>query len=244
MILGQKPISDTSKRIFYKTIKNKGFLYEIVSNEENSVDVDKFDYLCRDSYNVGVKNIHFDPIQLIENTKIINNSLSFNCDQDYCIYGLFQARYQMFKSVYTERINVGINHMIADALLKANSKFKFTEILHNPAEYIKITDCIFDFIEHSKCPELNESRAILQRIKYRDLYKFCGEVILDPHTEKRIGEIENEKIANYGIGIDPRDFVISKFKINYGCKDKNPVENIWFYNNDSGIFSTYFIPGL
>jgi hypothetical protein len=32
------------------------FLFDIVSNSRNSVDVDKFDYLQRDAYNVGIKS--------------------------------------------------------------------------------------------------------------------------------------------------------------------------------------------
>jgi HD superfamily phosphohydrolase len=37
------------------------FLFDIVSNSRNSVDVDKFDYLQRDAYNVGIKSTCVDP---------------------------------------------------------------------------------------------------------------------------------------------------------------------------------------
>ena len=35
--------------------EEKGYLFEIVANKKNSVDVDKFDYIARDCYNVGLK---------------------------------------------------------------------------------------------------------------------------------------------------------------------------------------------
>jgi deoxynucleoside triphosphate triphosphohydrolase SAMHD1 len=36
-------------------LDERSFLYEIVANKKNSVDVDKFDYIARDCYNVGLR---------------------------------------------------------------------------------------------------------------------------------------------------------------------------------------------
>lgn len=41
---------------------HKTFLYDIVANARNSVDVDKFDYLSRDAHNLGMK-IRYTPIR-------------------------------------------------------------------------------------------------------------------------------------------------------------------------------------
>ncbi|KAF3860554.1 hypothetical protein F7725_000809 [Dissostichus mawsoni] len=40
----------------YKGRPEKSFLYEIVNNKINGIDVDKFDYFARDSYHLGIKN--------------------------------------------------------------------------------------------------------------------------------------------------------------------------------------------
>ena len=36
--------------------KSKRFIYDIVANSRNSIDVDKFDYLARDCYNMDFKS--------------------------------------------------------------------------------------------------------------------------------------------------------------------------------------------
>ena len=47
------------------------FIYQIVSNNLNSIDVDKFDYISRDFHNIGLKN-GFDYSRLLEDVLIID----------------------------------------------------------------------------------------------------------------------------------------------------------------------------
>ena len=51
-------------------------MYQIVSNNVNSLDVDKYDYLTRDSHMIGI-NISFEPSRLVNNAKVINNIITF-----------------------------------------------------------------------------------------------------------------------------------------------------------------------
>eukprot|EP00826_Nyctotherus_ovalis_P051801 TRINITY_DN6492_c0_g3_i1.p4 TRINITY_DN6492_c0_g3~~TRINITY_DN6492_c0_g3_i1.p4 ORF type:complete len:171 (+),score=51.06 TRINITY_DN6492_c0_g3_i1:540-1052(+) len=142
MIQGEKPSPSNSSR----------FLYEIVSNEENSVDVDKFDYICRDSYNVGIKTLHFDYNRLIDSSRVLDNKVCFNAKNDYNVYGVFQSRYKLFKNVYTEKTSMAVDYMVGDALLEASGTYKYLDYITSPAEYIKLTDCLIESIFHSKSP--------------------------------------------------------------------------------------------
>ena len=57
---------------------SKSWIYEIVANKRNSIDVDKFDYICRDSYHVGIKSTSIDYTKIFNSAKIIDNEICFN----------------------------------------------------------------------------------------------------------------------------------------------------------------------
>jgi len=142
MIQGDKPTTNHSNN----------FLYEIVANKDNSVDVDKFDYLSRDAYNAGLKTAHFDYDRLIDSSRVIADTICFNAKNDYNVYGVFQSRYQLFKDLYKEKSSTAINFMISDALMEAAGVYKYLEYIHDPEEYVKLTDCFIESIEYSKNP--------------------------------------------------------------------------------------------
>ena len=72
----QARVSPSTHRAFYDAFraKSRGFLFEIVANEENGIDVDKMDYLLRDSKNVG-KNVSFELHRLMQHFRVESLSL-------------------------------------------------------------------------------------------------------------------------------------------------------------------------
>jgi len=93
---------------FIKSIINpkehhRGALYQIVANYLNGIDVDKFDYLARDSKNLGV-HTSFNAERLI-NEFIIdqNDNIAYPKHCSYDIYELFHGRYMMHKKVYSHK---------------------------------------------------------------------------------------------------------------------------------------------
>jgi HD superfamily phosphohydrolase len=66
MILGHMPEKD-----------ERAFLFEVISNSRNSIDVDKFDYLARDCYNLGIKSA-YDSSRLMSFSRVINNQICFH----------------------------------------------------------------------------------------------------------------------------------------------------------------------
>ena len=51
--------------VFLQRDNERRFLYQIVANEENGVDVDKWDYFARDSHYLGIGQ-RFDHIRIIK----------------------------------------------------------------------------------------------------------------------------------------------------------------------------------
>jgi HD superfamily phosphohydrolase len=79
--------------------KRDAYLYEIVCNELCGVDVDKMDYLMRDSHHTTHREMRFD--RIIENVRIHHSGhIAFARETKSDIDDLFKARQYMYEEVY------------------------------------------------------------------------------------------------------------------------------------------------
>ena len=74
----------------------KAFLYELISNKRNGIDVDKFDYFMRDSHGLNIKAT-FDPRRLMIFMKAMPGSygkiqLCFKCSEAWNLHELYHTR--------------------------------------------------------------------------------------------------------------------------------------------------------
>ena len=156
-----------------------GWMFDIVANKTNSLDVDKLDYLHRDAKSLGLKgSVGFETERIIKNARVIGNRLAYNSKMYYEIEQVFFSRYKLFKECYSHRVCRAIDYMIVDALLAANGKFHFEKMILDPSLYVNCTDNILGLIENSSSPDLADSRKILKRIRTRDLYRFLTQKII------------------------------------------------------------------
>jgi len=205
-------------------------MYEIVANCRNSVDVDKFDYLARDCYNVG--NVpQFDTSRLMTFSRVIDNEICYHEKEDYNIYKLFETRYSLFKTVYSHRVGTAIEWMVGDALHLANPFLKLYDLTRDLESYTYLTDCILNKIESSKDPELEESRKIIKRIRKRQLYKFSYEYIVPPGdlTWRDPTPADIISYNNLDVDLKEEDIIVDTHTNNFAMAEKNPLDNISFF---------------
>uniref|UniRef100_A0A3B3C1U8 HD domain-containing protein n=1 Tax=Oryzias melastigma TaxID=30732 RepID=A0A3B3C1U8_ORYME len=99
--------------------EEKSFLYEIVSNKENGIDVDKFDYFARDCHHLGIKN-NFDHMRYFKFARVIEVGTEPNRRKHICLrekevwnlYELFHTRLLLHKRVCHHKVTTNVEIMM------------------------------------------------------------------------------------------------------------------------------------
>ncbi|KAJ1503048.1 SAM domain and HD, partial [Coelomomyces lativittatus] len=208
---------------------DRSFLYQIVANKVNGMDVDKFDYLARDCINVGQLPTS-DTSRLMKSSRVIDQDLCYQVKEKFNVYELFHTRYSLFKRVYSHKTCTALNLMLTDAFMLANPYFKFSEAISDPSLYLHLTDHVLRDIEMSKLPGLEPAQSVLKRIKVRELYKFVDEVSIEPEFRQIVFErLTPSYIASYCNNVLPEDVRVAIINLHHGMLDKDPVKHIGFY---------------
>ncbi|NXU80053.1 SAMH1 triphosphohydrolase, partial [Oreotrochilus melanogaster] len=212
--------------------KEKSFLYDIVANKKNGIDVDKLDYFARDCHHLGIPNnfdynryLKFTRVCEVDNERHILIDLVFFIQEAGNLYDMFHERHWLHRRAYQHKTGNIIelmqvfcfhfltHHLITEAFQKADKFFKIegsggkqyhiSTAMEDMEAYTKLTDNIYLEILHSNRPELKEAREILHKIERRELYKYLGET--QPEGSKGILKSNNlgESIANAKPEKDP-----------------------------------------
>lgn len=210
------------------------FLYDVVANQTTGIDTDKFDYLARDAYNVGVHGNGFDSNRLMRFAKVIDSQIAYHCKEIYSIYHLFLTRFQLHRTVYNHRAAVGIDTMIADAFLEADPILKISDAITDPEDFLSLNDNLLNTIQFSKSPGLASAKDIVMRLRRRDLYKFVDEILLPAGTTRvvRPEEITTcQEAGSTGVNLVPNDILVVPTTLNFGKKNQNPVDKVLFFKD-------------
>lgn len=239
------PIKDKELKFIQNIINpeksHTGFIYQIVSNNLNGIDVDKFDYISRDTHALNFK-FGFDHSRFIDGAMVIDNKICFPKQMNFELYSLFTGRYRMHKQVYTHKAVISIQYMINDILLALDEPLKIRESVHDVSKFCELTDAyIMAYLKINKKSsntKIKEALNIFERIQARDLYKFIGIIIykVNPCSDSEIDKLNTKITIEDFVKTDPNirkeDIVIHRTKIGYISGNKsNPLDNIYFYDH-------------
>ena len=200
--------------------QHKSYLYQIVANKLNGLDCDKFDYIARDTYNVGL-SYSFDASRLIKEARVIDDKICFPKKCYFEISDLYYTRYKLHKQIYTHNAVRSIEYMVLDILKELDININFIDKTTDISKFHHLTDSILDlsyFFENKKAIKIYEN------IRQRKLYKFVMEI----NEENFDVESFNEKIQLLNLN----DIVIvDNIKLNYSMDEKNPLNFVSLYEN-------------
>ncbi|XP_040009322.1 deoxynucleoside triphosphate triphosphohydrolase SAMHD1 isoform X2 [Xiphias gladius] len=234
--------------------EDKSFLYEIVANKRNGIDVDKWDYFARDCYHLGVQN-NFDHHRFLKFARVCEvDGQKHICTRDKEVanlYDMFHTRNCLHRRAYQHKVGNIIATMITEAFLKADPYiqiqgsegkiFTLSTAIDDMEAYTKLTDHVFEEILHSSSAELAEARQILRNVVCRRLYKCLGQTQAAKPlsvTQDMINCWEADlaqstpQIGAQDVSLQPEDFVVSVIFMDYGMQEKNPINNVRFYCKD------------
>lgn len=113
LILGRRIADDPSK----------AFLYDIVSNQDSGMDVDKLDYLQRDSYYAGIAHgINIDRIFAGARVGTLDSGrtvITYNRKVAPALARVYLTRLELHRAVYGHPVVRGIEHAITSAMVLA-----------------------------------------------------------------------------------------------------------------------------
>lgn len=224
------------------------WLWDIVANGRSGIDVDKFDYLKRDSMYCGVMiSCNFD--RIMQFSKVIGDEICFKYSEYMNLYELFHARASMHRQVYTHKKAKAIEFMVVDALLAADPALRITRSIRHPADFQLLDDNLIDKIENFELfrhmlnlededeAALRQSQAIIDRLRRRELYKYVTDALIpqDVLQSNNWRAPTAQDIVNSYRGSDVRlraeDVILQENKIDYSKRDKNPLDSVHFFDH-------------
>ena len=138
----------------------KAFWDQIISS---GVDVDKQDFIVRDTYHTGAEYGFIDVFRLIHALDVLGEDLAVELGALSALEAFMIARIESFKSIYFHRVGRAAQIMLATAMEKANAELGLTAF-KTPEDYMALDDYTV-WASLKKCEKSKEIIASLERRK-------------------------------------------------------------------------------
>jgi HD superfamily phosphohydrolase len=185
MILGSPDKVPSSLRDELKWTRydqEHAYLYEVVSNDRTGIDVDKFDYLKRDSHYTGIP-CTFDPQRLMNFVTLRETETGHVIDyirkSDELISSMWLSRDDLHRRAYQHRVSKCVDLMTVEMIKRCadciipGTKVPLREAHNDLDSYLLLTDAKITSMAESE----PKAREILNMIQNRDLWPTVATVV-------------------------------------------------------------------
>ena len=143
--------------------RGKAFLDQII---QSAVDVDKLDFVVRDTYHTGAEYGYVDIFRLIHMLDVLGENLAVDVGALSALESFVLARLESFRSIYFHRVGRAAQIMLATAMEEAKDEVGFVEF-NSPEDYLALDD----YTVWTKLKECRKSRGIMEALERRKLLK-------------------------------------------------------------------------
>lgn len=225
----------------FKGEYGKNFLHQLISSQ---LDMDRLDYLRRDSFYTGVTEGNIGSARIIKMLNVIDDSLVVEHKGIYSLENYLTTRRLMYWQVYLHRTCVAYEKVLVNMLIRAKDLIKMgQEVFASPAlHYFLSNDVDAEWFENhpealENYGELDDSDiwSAMKAWKHHgdkilstlatdmlDRRIFKVEVHEDPITEEKIAELHKTIAQKLDIPIDDAHYLMS---VNTISKDMYNVED-------------------
>ncbi len=145
----------------------KAFLDQVISS---AVDVDKQDFIVRDTYHTGAEYGFIDVFRLIHALDVWDENLAVEVGALSALESFIIARIESFKSIYFHRVGRAAQIMLAKAMEKANEELGLTAF-KTPEEYLAMDD----YTVWAAVKKCEKSKPIIEDLERRRMLKCAYE---------------------------------------------------------------------
>jgi HD superfamily phosphohydrolase len=203
---------------------SRNWMFQIVANKRCQLDVDKIDYIQRDSLylgNVGMKG-EFD--RLITEARVVKTidgtyELGWFHRLNYEIFSLFTNRYRLHKLVYNHHAVKSHEYLILDILKNLHKRIHKLPCKER-LEFLELTDAVVNCQIYSP-----EFKNIRHRLHTRKIPKMFKEHTLSRHENPEIYNKLQDDVFPKRI----YNMLIDKIDIGFSSGDINPMDEIYYY---------------
>ena len=145
----------------------KAFLDQIISS---AMDVDKQDFIVRDTFHTGADYGFIDVFRLIHALDVLGEDLAVDLSALSALEAFMIARIESFKSIYFHRVGRAAQIMLAMAMERADKELGLTTFM-TPEEYLAMDD----YTVWSALKKCELSKGIINDLERRRMLKCAYE---------------------------------------------------------------------